>query len=324
MCRTWAARTRLQGPAATPPASASTACRTPRANWREGVTRDGVEYGYTRLGAGSSTPTSSSGTLARRGLAWSDIDPARRRPARACAECRRPCSVRTGLIGHMQKFSGRSGAPGCAPFLVQPDRSGVGRLDGHDPAAVRWPGPGPRWPTALPTTPASVWPGGPARRCAACTPGSTGSAPTGTACSASSSRTKSAWTPPRPTTHPRGPRGRPLPAFLHPAALQPARRRFSYRWVVADGGFHAAILLVGAAWALAWEGMAAARGSLAPPGAPCGVTAALVRAPGDLERASTLPSCWGLMGCCGRVATWAGLGAARPSLRLAGRGGWAG
>ena len=54
---------------------------------------------------------------------------------------------------------------------------------------------------------------------------------------------------------PLGWRAHPMPGFL---ALQHfnRRRRFDYRRVVADGGFHATDVLVNTAWILGWEGLA--------------------------------------------------------------------
>jgi hypothetical protein len=102
---------------------------------------------------------------------------------------------------------------------------------------------------------------------------------------------------------PLGWRAHPYPGFL--ALLRFNRRRgFSYRRVVADGGFHAIDPLVNAAWALAWEGMA----RLGEPGARTraqGVVDAMV---GRLwHEGDGIFHPLGPGGRRLRVSTWAGL-----------------
>ena len=54
---------------------------------------------------------------------------------------------------------------------------------------------------------------------------------------------------------PLGWRGHPKPGFLRLQQFN-RRRRYEYRQVVADGGFHATDVLVNTAWVLGWEGLA--------------------------------------------------------------------
>ena len=83
------------------------------------------------------------------------------------------------------------------------------------------------------------------------------------------------------------------------------RRGFSYRRVVADGGFHATDPLVNTAWALAWEGMA----RLGEPGAgerAERVTAALVARLWDPETSDLPPARAGRRAADGRDLGGAG------------------
>ncbi|MBJ7455090.1 MAG: hypothetical protein JHC74_03420 [Thermoleophilia bacterium] len=102
---------------------------------------------------------------------------------------------------------------------------------------------------------------------------------------------------------PLGWRAHPRPGFL--ALLRFNRRRgFSYRRVVADGGFHATDVLVNTGWALAWEAM----GRLGEPGAQARsaeIVEALVAHLWDERDGIFHPR--GPRGERLRVATWAGL-----------------
>ncbi|MEP6619766.1 MAG: hypothetical protein ABJE47_10635 [bacterium] len=98
-------------------------------------------------------------------------------------------------------------------------------------------------------------------------------------------------------------RAHPKPGFL---ALQQfnRRRRFDYRRVVADGGFHATDVLVNTAWILGWEGLARLGAAGAATRAEQ-LTAALVRRLFDARR-----GCFFAEGPAGEqlgASTWAGL-----------------
>ncbi len=270
------------------------AARLLRANWHEGRTPNGTEYGYTRPDP-AKYPDQFFWDSCLHAVAWSHIDPSRaRRELRTLAAAQRP----DGLIGHTVFWDGRVRLQRAFSYnLVR--RSD--RVDGHDPAAAARVGLG-RGGRPLARRP-GLPPRRGCRRCAASTPGSTASGATATACSGSSSPTSRGSTPRRPTTRPLGPRAHPHPGFLLLLRFN-RRRRFSYRRAVADGGFHAVDPLVNAAWALAWEGMA----RLGEPGAAERaerITAALVARLWD--PAGDLPPARAGRRAAGASSTWAGL-----------------
>ena len=98
-------------------------------------------------------------------------------------------------------------------------------------------------------------------------------------------------------------RAHPKPGFL---ALQHFNRlrRFDYRRVVADGGFHATDVLVNTAWILGWEGLARLGAPGAAPRAEQ-LTAALVRRLFDARSGFFFAE--GAAGQRLGVSTWAGL-----------------
>ena len=214
MRRTWAAYP-AAGPGAADAARLRDAAgRMLQANWCEGVTRDGVEYAYTRPDR-VKYPDQFFWDSCFHAVAWSHIDPARaRRELRTLVAAQRP----DGLIGHTVFW--RAGCAWRAPSRTTSSRRSDGSTATIQPPLLAW-----AWAEVADRSPDD--PGfraeglAPLRRC---TPGSTGSAPTGTACSASSSRTSRAWTPRRPTTRPSGRRAHPFPGFLHLLLLQPAPR----------------------------------------------------------------------------------------------------
>ena len=293
MRRTWAAYP-AAGPGAADAARLRDAAgRMLRANWREGVTRDGLEYGYTRPDR-VKYPDQFLWDSCFHAVAWSHIDPARaRRELRTLVAAQRP----DGLIGHTVFWSGRVRLARAFSYNL------VARSDGStatiQPPLLAW-----AWAEVADRSPDD--PGfraeglAPLRRLHAWLDRERAD---GDGLLGILQPDESGLDATPAYDAPLGPRAHPFPGFLH-LLLFNRRRRFSYRRVVADGGFHAVDPLVNAAWALAWEGMA----RLGEPGAAerAGrVTAALVERLWDPQRAIFHPL--GPDGRPLRVAIWAGL-----------------
>jgi hypothetical protein len=264
-----------------------------RANWREGRTPSGTEYGYTRPDR-AKFPDQFFWDSCLHAVAWSHIDPSRaRRELRTLAAAQRP----DGLIGHTVFWSGRVRLARAFTYnlIRRSDRSTAT----IQPPLLAW-----AWAEVAdrsPDDPGFRTEGLPALRrfhawldreradadglLGILQPDESGLDATPT------------------YDAPLGWRTHPYPGFLLLLRFN-RRRRFSYRRVVADGGFHAVDALVNAAWGLAWEGMA----RLGEPGAEERaerVTAALVERLWDPERGMFFPR--GPDGRPLRVATWAGL-----------------
>ena len=269
------------------------AARLLRANWREGRTPNGVEYGYTRPDL-SKYPDQFFWDSCLHAVAWSHIDPSRaRRELRTLAAAQRP----DGLIGHTVFWSGRVRLARAFSYnLVRRSDRSTATIQ---PPLLAW-----AWAEVADRShddPGFRAEGLPAlRRYHAWLDRERAD---GEGLLGILQPDESGLDATPAYDGPLGRRAHPYPGFLM-LLLFNRRRRFSYRRVVADGGFHAVDPLVNAAWALAWEGMA----RLGEPGAAeraQRVTAALVARLWDPQRAIFHPR--GPGGAPLRVATWAGL-----------------
>ena len=269
------------------------AARLLRANWHEGRTPNGTEYGYTRPDP-AKYPDQFFWDSCLHAVAWSHIDPSRaRRELRTLAAAQRP----DGLIGHTVFWDGRVRLKRAFSYnLVRRSDRSTATIQ---PPLLAW-----AWAEVAdrsPDDPGFRREGLPAlRRLHAWLDRERGDRD-GLLGILQPDESGLDATPAYDA--PLGPRAHPYPGFLLLLRFN-RRRRFSYRRAVADGGFHAIDPLVNAAWALAWEGMA----RLGEPGAAERaerVTATLVARLWDPERAIFHPR-----GPGGRrlaVATWAGL-----------------
>jgi hypothetical protein len=221
------------------------AARLLRANWREGRTPDGVDYGYTRPDP-VKYPDQFFWDSCLHALAWSHIDPSRaRRELRTLVAAQRP----DGLIGHTVFWGGRVRLARAFTYNV------VGRSDRAtstiQPPLLAW-----AWAEVAdrsPDDPGFRAEGLPAlRRYHAWLDRERAD---GDGLLGILQPDESGLDATPAYDGPLGWRAHPFPGFLLLLRFN-RRRRFSYRRVVADGGFHATDPLVNAAWGLAWEGMA--------------------------------------------------------------------
>ena len=269
------------------------AARLLRANWREGRTPDGVHYGYTRPDPGK-YPDQFLWDSCLHAVAWSHIDSSRaRRELRTLIAAQRP----DGHIGHTIFWGGRVRLARAFSYnlIRRSDRSTAT----IQPPLLAW-----AWAEVADRSPDD--PGfraeglAPLRRLHAWLDRERADAdgllgilqPDESGLDATPAYDAAlGWA------------AHPLPGFLW--MLRANRLRgFSYRRIVADGGFHATDPLVNAAWGLAWEGMA----RLGEPGArerAGRITAALVARLWDPGRGIFHPI--GPGGEPLRVATWGGL-----------------
>ncbi len=264
-----------------------------RANWREGVTPDGTEYGYTCPDA-VKYPDQFFWDSCLHAVAFSHVDPARaRRELRTLVAAQRP----DGLIGHTIFWRGRVRLSRAFTYnlLRIADRTTAT----IQPPLLAW-----AWAEVAdrsPDDPGFRAEGLPAlRRYHAWLDRERAD---GDGLLGILQPDESGLDATPVYDAPLGLRAHPYPGFLLLLGFN-RRRRFSYRRVVADGGFHAIDPLVNAGWALAWEGMA----RLGEPGAAerAGhVTEALVARLWDPDRAIFHPR--GPDGERLAVATWAGL-----------------
>jgi hypothetical protein len=269
------------------------AARLLSGNWREGVSADGVAYGYTRPDR-AKFPDQFMWDSCLHAVAWSHLEPARaRRELRTLLAAQRP----DGHIGHTI-FWARPVRLARA-FTYNLLRRGDRMTATIQPPLLAW-----AWAEVADRSPDE--PGFRAEgldrlrayhdwleRERAGDDGLIGILqPDESGLDATPAYDR-----------PLGPRAHPLPAFM--LLLRFNRERgFSYRRVVADGGFHAIDPLVNAAWALAWEGMA----RLGEPGAgerAAALTASLVDRLWDPEDGFFYAR--GPDGRPLRVSTWAGL-----------------
>jgi hypothetical protein len=269
------------------------AARLLRANWREGRTPNGTEYGYTRPDP-AKYPDQFFWDSCFHAVAWSHIDPSRARAElRTLAAAQRP----DGLIGHTVFWGGRVRLERAFSYnlLRRSDRSTAT----IQPPLLAW-----AWAEVAdrsPDEPGFRREGLPALRRFHAWLDRERSDRDGLLGILQPDESGLDGTPAYDA--PLGPRAHPYPGFLLLLRFN-RRRRFSYRRAVADGGFHAVDPLVNAAWALAWEGMA----RLGQPGAAERaerVTAALVARLWDPGAGIFHPR-----GPGGRrlaVASWAGL-----------------
>jgi hypothetical protein len=264
-----------------------------RVNWREGRTPSGTEYGYTRPDR-AKFPDQFFWDSCLHAVAWSHIDPSRaRRELRTLAAAQRP----DGLIGHTVFWSGRVRLARAFTYnlIRRSDRSTAT----IQPPLLAW-----AWAEVAdrsPDDPGFRTEGLPALRRFHAWLHRERAGADGLLGILQPDESGLDATPTYDA--PLGWRTHPYPGFLLLLRFN-RRRRFSYRQVVADGGFHAVDALVNAAWGLAWEGMA----RLGEPGAEERaerVTAALVERLWDPERGMFFPR--GPDGRPLRVATWAGL-----------------
>ena len=269
------------------------AARLLRANWREGSTPIGAPFGYTRPDP-VKFPDQFLWDSCLTAVAWSHIDPARaRRELRTLLAAQRP----DGHIGHTIFWSGPVRLSRALGYNL------VHRRD-HSTATIQPPLIAWAWAEVADRSPDD--------------PGFRGEGLPGL-------RRYHAWlqreradadgllgilqpdesgldaTP--AYDGPLGWRAHPYPGFL--SLLRFNRRRgFSYRRVVADGGFHATDPLVNTAWALAWDAM----GRLGEPEGrdrAAAIVAGMVDRLWDDRDGIFHPR--GPGGARLRVATWAGL-----------------
>ena len=269
------------------------AARLLRANWREGRTRDGVEYGYTCPDP-VKYPDQFFWDSCLHAVAWSHVDPSRaRRELRTLVAAQRP----DGLIGHTVFWRGRV-------RLARAFSYNLLRISDRTTATIQPPLLAWAWAEVAdrsPDDPGFRAEGLPALRRYHAWLDRERADRDGLLGILQPDESGLDATPAYDA--PLGLRAHPFPGFLLLLRFN-RRRRFGYRRVVADGGFHATDPLVNAAWALAWEGMA----RLGEPGAgerAERVTAALVARLWDPERAIFHPR--GPNGERLPVATWAGL-----------------
>jgi hypothetical protein len=269
------------------------AVRLLRANWREGRTPDGTEYGYTRPDV-AKYPDQFFWDSCLHAVAWSHIDPSRaRRELRTLVAAQRP----DGLIGHTIFWSGpvRLARAFTYNLIRRSDRTTAT----IQPPLLAW-----AWAEVAdrsPDEPGFRAEGLPALRRFHAWLDRERAGADGLLGILQPDESGLDATPAYDA--PLGWRAHPYPGFLLMLRFN-RRRRFSYRQVVADGGFHATDPLVNTAWALAWEGMA----RLGEPGAAERaelITTALVARLWDAERA--IFHARGPDGEPLRVATWAGL-----------------
>jgi hypothetical protein len=269
------------------------AARLLRANWREGRTPSGTEYGYTRPDR-AKFPDQFFWDSCLHAVAWSHVDPSRaRRELRTLVAAQRP----DGLIGHTVFWSGRVRLARAYTYnlLARSDLTTAT----IQPPLLAW-----AWAEVADRSPddpgfrAEGLP--PLRRLHAWLDRERADAD-GLLGILQPDESGLDATPAYDA--PLGPRAHPLPGFLLLLRFNHARG-YSYRRVVADGGFHATDPLVNAAWALAWEGMARLGEHGAAERAER-ITAALVARLWDPGRA--IFHARGPDGEPLRVATWAGL-----------------
>lgn len=264
-----------------------------RANWREGSTPSGVDYGYTRPDR-VKYPDQFFWDSCLHALAWSHIDPSRaRRELRTLVAAQRP----DGLIGHTVFWDGPVRL--ARAFSYNLLRRGDRTTATIQPPLLAW-----AWAEVAdrsPDDPGFRAEGLPALRRYHAWLDRERAGGDGLLGIVQPDESGLDATPAYDA--PLGWRAHPFPGFL--LLLRANRRRgFSYRRAVAEGGFHAVDPLVNTAWALAWDGMA----RLGEPGAgerAEAVTAALVARLWDAERAIFHPR--GPAGERLRVDTWAGL-----------------
>jgi hypothetical protein len=264
-----------------------------RANWREGRTPDGTEYGYTCPDP-VKYPDQFFWDSCLHAVAFSHVDPPRaRRELRTLVAAQRP----DGLIGHTVFWRGRVRLARAFTYNLM-------RISDRITATIQPPLLAWAWAEVAdrsPDAPGFRAEGLPAlRRYHAWLDRERGD---GDGLLGILQPDESGLDATPAYDAPLGPRAHPYPGFLLLLRFN-RRRRFSYRRVVADGGFHAVDPLVNTGWALAWEGMA----RLGEPGAgerAHRVTAAMVARLWDPERAIFHPR--GPDGERLRVDTWAGL-----------------
>ncbi len=269
------------------------AARLLSANWTEGRTRDGVEYAYTRPDP-AKFPDQFFWDSCFHAVAWSHIDPARaRRELRTLVAAQRP----DGLIGHTIFWAApvRLSRAFTYNLIRRSDRTTAT----IQPPLLAW-----AWAEVAdrsPDDPGFRAEGLPALRRLHAWLDRERADGDGVLGILQPDESGLDATPAYDA--PLGFRAHPWPGFLLLLRFN-RRRRFSYRHVVADGGFHAVDPLVNTAWALAWEGMA----RLGEPGAAERaerVTAALVARLWDPGAGIFHPR--GPDERPLRVATWAGL-----------------
>ena len=269
------------------------AARLLRANWHEGRTPNGIDYGYTRPDL-AKYPDQFLWDSCLHAVAWSHIDPSRaRRELRTLAAAQMP----DGRIGHTVFWNGRVRLSRAHSYnlLARSDRSTAT----IQPPLLAW-----AWAEVAersPDDPGFGVEGLPAlRRLHAWLDRERADAdgllgilqPDESGLDASPAYDA-----------PLGARAHPFPGFLLLLRFN-RERAFSYRRVVADGGFHAVDPLVNTAWALAWEGMARLGEGGAAERAER-ITRALVARLWDPKRGIFLPR--GPDGEALGVSTWAGL-----------------
>jgi hypothetical protein len=264
-----------------------------RANWREGVTPDGVEYGYTCPDP-AKYPDQFFWDSCLHTVAFSHVDPARaRRELRTLVAAQRP----DGLIGHTIFWRGRVRLARAFTYnLIHISDRTTATIQ---PPLLAW-----AWAEVAdrsPDEPGFRAEGLPAlRRYHAWLDRERAD---GDGLLGILQPDESGLDATPAYDAPLGLRAHPYPGFLLLLRFN-RRRRFSYRRVVADGGFHAMDPLVNAGWALAWEGMARLGEAGAEERAER-VTGALVARLWDDEQAIFHPR--GPDGERLRVDTWAGL-----------------
>jgi hypothetical protein len=269
------------------------AARLLSANWREGRTADGVDYGYTRPDR-AKFPDQFLWDSCLHAVAWSHVDPARaRRELRTLLAAQRA----DGHIGHTVFWAApvRLARAFTYNLLRRTDRTTAT----IQPPLLAW-----AWAEVADRSPDEpgfrgegldrlrayhAW----LERERAAEDGLLGILqPDESGLDASPAYDR-----------PLGPRAHPLPGFMLLLRFNRARG-FAYRRVVADGGFHAVDPLVNAAWALAWEGMARL-GEAGAAERAAAITSALVARLWDRE--DGLFYARGPDGEPLRVSTWASL-----------------
>lgn len=269
------------------------AARLLRANWREGRTPDGVYYGYTRPDP-VKYPDQFLWDSCMTAVAWSHIDPARaRRELRTLLAAQRP----DGFIGHTIFWSGPVRLARVAGYNIvrRRDRSTAT----IHPPLIAW-----AWAEVAdrsPDDPGFRAEGLPALRRYHAWLERERADDDGLLGILQPDESGLDATP--AYDGPLGWRAHPYPGFLALLRFN-RRRRFSYRHVVRDGGFHAIDPLVNAVWALGWDAMARLGEPRAGDRAAAIIDAMVVRLWDDRDG---IFHSRGPDGGRLRVATWAGL-----------------
>ena len=269
------------------------AARLLRANWVEGVTADGVAYGYTRPDT-AKFPDQFLWDSCLHAVAWSHIDPSRaRRELRTLLAAQLP----DGLVGHTLFW--QRPVRLARAFTYNLERRSDRTTATIQPPLIAW-----AWAEVAdrsPDDPGFRAEGLPALRRYHAWLERERAGADGLLGILQPDESGLDATPAYDA--PLGWRAHPYPGFM--LLLRENRRRgFSYRRAVADGGFHAVDPLVNAAWALAWDGMA----RLGEPGAAeraARLTDALTARLFDRDAGIFLAR--GPDGRPLRVSTWAGL-----------------